>query len=251
MPVRHRFFVEAPLAVGETHRFDALAHQLAAVLRLKSGDAITLINGDGYEYLATLTELSPRRAAGQVQERYPTNTDPQIDLTLYLCSLKQDKFEWVLQKATELGATCIVPVVSQRSVVRPVSALAAKHTRWNAILREATEQCGRTRPPILGHPAKLSEIELPKDVHGFLAWEEAGEDVPTLGQAVSALCPTGLRALPSLALFIGPEGGLAPGEVQSLVARGWRIVTLGRRILRAETAALSGLAIILDRCGEL
>jgi 16S rRNA (uracil1498-N3)-methyltransferase len=251
VPARRRFFVEAPLAVGEIHRLDALAHQLATVLRLKSGDAITLINGDGYEYLAVLTELSPRRAAGQVQERHPTNTDPQIDLTLYLCSLKQDKFEWVLQKATELGATHIVPVVSQRSVVRPVSALAAKHTRWSTILREATEQCGRTRPPGLANPVKLSEIKLPKDVYGFLAWEEAGEDAPTLGQAVGALCPAGLHALPSLALFIGPEGGLAPDEVQSLIACGWRIVTLGRRILRAETAALAGLAIILDRCGEL
>jgi 16S rRNA (uracil1498-N3)-methyltransferase len=251
VPARRRFFVEAPLAVGEIHRLDALAHQLATVLRLKSGDAITLINGDGYEYLAVLTELSPRRAAGQVQERHPTNTDPQIDLTLYLCSLKQDKFEWVLQKATELGATRIVPVVSQRSVVRPVSALAAKHTRWSTILREATEQCGRTRLPVLANPVKLSEIELPRDAYGFLAWEEAGEDAPTLGQAVSALCSTGLHALPPLALFIGPEGGLASDEVQSLVACGWRIVTLGRRILRAETAALAGLAIILHRCGEL
>lgn len=250
-PPRHRFFVETPLAVGETHRFDALAHQLAVVLRLKAGDAITLINGDGYEYLTTLTELSSRRAAGQVQERRATNADPQIDLTLYQCSLKQDKFEWVLQKATELGVTRIAPVLSQRSVVRPLAALAAKRTRWSAILREATEQCGRTRPPVLLEAIELSAIELPEGAVGFLAWEEAGEDAPTLGRATATLCTTGPQPLPPLALLIGPEGGLTSDEVERLAARGWRIVTLGSRILRAETAALAAVAITLERCGEL
>ena len=119
--------METPLHVGAEVRLDALAHQLGAVLRLKPGDAIALINGDGCDYLAQLTEVSARRAAARVLDMRHTDADPRIDLTLYMATLKQDKFEWVLQKATELGVARIVPVVCRRSVVRPAAALASVH----------------------------------------------------------------------------------------------------------------------------
>ncbi|MFN3981480.1 MAG: RsmE family RNA methyltransferase [Caldilinea sp.] len=249
-PARHRFWVETPLGVGAEPRLDALAHQLGSVLRLKPGDAIVLVNGDGCEYLALLTEVGARRAAAHVFDLRPTNADPRIELTLYMATLKQDKFEWVLQKATELGVTCITPVVSQRSVVRPATALAGKRTRWLAIVREATEQCGRTRPPLLTDAVDAHDVRLPAGVHGFLAWETADASAPSLGAAVVAVADS-IAAGQPLALLVGPEGGLAVDEVQRLTAGGWQMVSLGRRILRAETAALAAVAIVMERCGEL
>ncbi len=247
---RHRFWVETPLGVGAEPRLDALAHQLGAVLRLKPGDAIVLVNGDGCEYLARLTEVGARRAAAHVFDLRPTNADPRIELTLYMATLKQDKFEWVLQKATELGVARIVPVVSRRSVVRHPATLAGKRLRWLAIVREATEQCGRTRPPILADAIEVHAVNLPADSHGLLAWEEAGDNAPSLGAAVSGVAGAVAAGQP-LALLVGPEGGLAVDEVQRLTADGWQMVSLGRRILRAETAALAAVAIVMERCGEL
>lgn len=249
-PARHRFFVQNPLHVGDFPCLDALAHQLAVVLRLTPGAAIILINGDGNEYLTTLTTLSPRRATGAIVAARLSAADPRLHLTLFQCTLKQDKFDWVLQKGAELGVSCFVPVVSERSVVRPLAALAGKRARWLTILREATEQCGRTRPPELAAAVELNTVALPSDVRGFIAWEEA-ETAPALADAVAAALHAACDHTPPLALLVGPEGGLSHAEVQTLVQRGWQAVTLGRRILRAETAALAGVTVIMERSGEL
>ncbi|HHW84948.1 MAG TPA: 16S rRNA (uracil(1498)-N(3))-methyltransferase [Chloroflexi bacterium] len=249
-PARHRFWIEDPLHVGAPLRLDALAHQLAVVLRLTPGAAIILINGDGNEYLATLSALSPRHAAGEILAARPGAADPHLHLTLFQCTLKQDKFDWVLQKGVELGVSRFVPVVSERSIVRPLAALAGKRARWSAILREATEQCGRTRPPELGAAIDLDAVTLPSGVHGFVAWEEA-ETAPALAAAVTHALHASGNHPPPLALLVGPEGGLAHNEVQTLMQRGWQAVTLGRRILRAETAALAGVTVIMACSGEL
>ena len=247
-PARHRFFVEAPLRVGIACPLDALARQLTTVLRLTPGDAITLFNGDGHEYLARLSTLTPRHAAGDIVAVRTTAADPRLHLTLYPCMLKQDKFDWVLQKGTELGVSRFVPVVSERSVVRPAAALTSKRDRWTTILREATEQCGRTHPPALAAAVELDAVMLPAGAHGFIAWEGA-DSAPALGDAVAAVLRTAGRE--ALALLVGPEGGLTNDEVQALVAQGWQTVTMGRRILRAETAAVAGVAVIMARGGEL
>jgi 16S rRNA (uracil1498-N3)-methyltransferase len=241
--------VETPLRVGAACPLDALARQLATVLRLTPGDAITLFNGDGYEYLATLTTLTPRHATGEIVAVRAAAADPRFHLALYPCTLKQDKFDWVLQKGTELGVSRFVPVVSERSVVRPAAALTSKRTRWTTILREATEQCGRTRPPELAAAVELDAVTLPAGAHGFIAWEDAAS--PALGDAVAAVLRAVGEEVPALALLVGPEGGLTGDEVQTLAAQGWQTVTLGRRVLRAETAALAGVAVIMARCGEL
>ena len=249
-PARHRFFVETPLCVGNACPLDMLARQLTAVLRLAPGEAITLFNGDGNEYLATLTTLTSRHAAGDIVAVRATAADPCLHLTLYPCTLKQDKFDWVLQKGTELGVSCFVPVVSERSVVRPAAALTSKRARWRAILREATEQCGRTRLPELDAAVELDAVTLPPGAHGFIAWEEA-DSAPALGDAVAAVLRSASGDGSPLALLVGPEGGLTSDEVQVCIAQGWQVVTLGRRILRAETAAIAGVAVIMEHSGEL
>lgn len=246
--VRHRFYLETQLQAGATCRLDELARQLATVLRLTAGDAIILFNGDGYEYLARLHKVAPKEVSAHIVDRRPTHTDPYLRLTLFQCTLKLDKFEWVLQKGTELGVSRFVPVVSRRSVVRPAAALHAKQARWSAIIREATEQCGRTRLPELAAAVEWSALRLPPSIHGLVAWEEA-DDAPSLGEAAAQLVSAGERR--AVALLVGPEGGLTSDEIAELAERGWQIVTMGSRILRAETAALAGVTILMERGGEL
>lgn len=245
---RHRFFVDTPLQIGVPCRLDGLERQLSSVLRLAPGDSIRLFNGDGREYLAIVRTLTLRQAIADVIDIHSVHTDPQVSLTLYQCTLKQDKLEWVLQKGTELGVARFAPVVSERSVVRPAAALHGKRLRWSAILREATEQCGRSRLPKLADAIDWPPPALAKGVHGFVAWEESS-GAPSLGETVAALQPA--EGDLSLALLIGPEGGLTGEEVEHLARNGWQIVSLGARTLRAETAAVAGIAIIMERCGEL
>ena len=153
-----RFFVaDTPLEVGRGVALDALAHQLHTVLRLPPGSDIVLLDGSGQEFVARLTHVTARQAAAAVLAVRACAAEPAVHLTLYQCSLKQDKFEWVLQKGTELGVARFVPVISARSVVRPVAALVNKIPRWQVIVREAAEQSGRGRLPALAAPIELRE----------------------------------------------------------------------------------------------
>lgn len=240
---RHRFFVDQPFIPGAPCSLDPIARQLATVLRLASGQTIVAINGDGREYLVELHSVTPRGAAGLVIDQRPCGGDPTRELTLFQCSLKQDKFEWVLQKGTELGVTRFVPVVSARSVVRPAAALHRKYDRWQTVIREAVEQCGRSRLPQLAPPIEWTSLALPEVCCGFVAWE-AAEGALNLAVAVAALPAVGDEAQPGIALLVGPEGGLTTVEVAGAAASGWQVVSLGPRILRAETAALAAITIV-------
>ncbi len=149
---RQRFFVPGPLAAGATVALDQLAPQLAQVLRMGAGDELVLLDGSGQEFRARLAAIDRRRATAQVIEVRACPAEPALHLTLYQCSLKADKFEWVLQKGTELGVSRFVPVIAERSIVRPAAALLGKYARWEAIVREAAEQCGRGRVPEIAPP---------------------------------------------------------------------------------------------------
>ena len=142
-----RFFLsDALLQVGQETSLDALAHQLHAVLRLTPGSEIVLLDGSGYEFVARLTHVAARGVGAVVLSARLCAAEPALALTLYQCSLKQDKFEWVLQKGTELGVACFVPVISARSIVRPVAAL-----RPN--MRAGTRSCVKQQNRVGGSPA--------------------------------------------------------------------------------------------------
>jgi 16S rRNA (uracil1498-N3)-methyltransferase len=241
----HRFFVtHETLASGQICAVDSLAHQLHAVLRLRPGAEIVLCDGGGREFLAQIAALDRNHATALILAERPGHAEPAFRLTLLQCALKADKFEWVLQKGTELGVARFVPVVSVRSVVRPAAALLPKYERWRAILREAAEQSRRTRLPELGAPADFAQaLNFPSQLR-LLPWEGAAA-AAGLGQAVST------ARSGDAALLVGAEGGFAAEEVSAAQAAGWRVVTLGARILRAETAALAAIAVIMDRQGEL
>jgi 16S rRNA (uracil1498-N3)-methyltransferase len=163
----HRFYVETPLAVGATVSVDALGRQLAGVLRLAPGAQVVLFDGSGAEFRAELVTLSARQAAAQIVAARPCPAEPTFFLTLFQCTLKQDKFEWVLQKGTELGVACIVPVISQRSVVRPADEFQPdkRHNRTNTYRRK--RRCRRPSPaaspaaPALGSPAAVRRPFMP------------------------------------------------------------------------------------------
>lgn len=237
----HRFFVTpGSMQPGHTVSLDDYAHQLYSVLRLRAGATITLLDGSGMEFAAQLVNLDARHAQAIVGAATPCATEPAVDVTLYLCSLKGEKFEWGLQKSVELGVRRIVPVVSARSIVRPVAALAGKAQRWRSVIREAAEQSRRALLPELGAPMDFAGAIAAAHGLKLIAWE----DVPGGGGIH-------VRAQEPVSLLIGPEGGLEPAEVELARAAGWQALSLGPRILRAETAAVAALAAVMALAGEL
>ncbi len=242
----HRFFLtDRPLQVDHAVDLAPLAHQLAKVLRLAVGDPIVLLDNRGNEFDVKLTAVQPKAAAGLVLARRTNRAEPTKPITLYQCSLKADKFEWVLQKGTELGVTTFVPVVSQRSVVRPAAALHKKYGRWQTILREAAEQCGRGRIPQLLAPLELPAALTHATALRLLPWEAEQQTAPLLaGEVIQQQ----IHAATGVDLLIGPEGGIAAAEASAAQAHGWQTISLGPRILRAETAALASIAQITACC---
>ncbi|CAN5520391.1 16S rRNA (uracil(1498)-N(3))-methyltransferase [soil metagenome] len=245
IPVQ-RFFYPHPLLVGQMVDLHPLHHQLHTVLRLQAGAQIILLDPQGNEFLTEIRRLARDLAQGLVLQQQLAKGEPVVQLTLYQCSLKADKFEWVLQKGTELGVTRFVPVISQRSIVRPEAALLKKYERWQNILREAAEQCGRGRIPVLAEP--LGWTAAVKQAQGLrvLPWEASGDLHTSLVHYVAD--QTDVKAIN---LLIGPEGGIATHEVDLACASGWQVVSLGPRILRAETAAIASITVIMANLGEL
>ncbi len=257
----HRFFLmHVALSPGQIVDLAPLAHQLQRVLRAQPGECILLLDNKGHEYLTELQQVEPAQTTGVVLTRSMVTGEPRIELTLYQNALKADKFEWVLQKGTELGVTQFVPVISSRTIVRPMTALTKKYPRWRTILREAAEQCGRGRIPDLAQPLEWDQaIQCASGVR-LLPWEAAETNPGTslvqfLGHALqppSSRTMTAQAGEPrTVSLMIGPEGGLSGAEVDAARLAGWYIISLGRRVLRAETAALAAVAIVMAVCGEI
>ncbi len=253
----HRFFLtDAPLTPKQPVDLSLIAHQLRSVLRLRPGMQITLLDGQNHAFLTEITQLDQTKAMGQILTQETLTTEPSVHLTLYQCSLKADKFEWVLQKGTELGVARFVPVVSERSVVRPIAALHKKRARWANIVREAAEQCGRGVLPEITEPLKYSQALDHAYAHAadlsLLSWEEANtkERETGLGARLQQEIDNG-RSPQKISILIGPEGGFSAQEIDRARESGWQIVSLGGRILRAETASVAAISIIMDRFGEL
>ena len=240
----HRFFL--PGASAEPNRsidLTPLAHQLRNVLRLLPGSIITLLDDSGAAYATRIELLDPERASGLVLARETVDSEPGIELTLYQCALKRERFEWVLQKCVELGVRRFVPVISSRTVVRPAARLLPKYERWRAIVREAAEQSGRGRLPLLAEPHSWEEAVRSATGQRLFLWEGAGPNAVGLGDVVTDAA--------SISLLIGPEGGVSLAEANAAIESGWKPVSLGPRILRAETAAIAAAAIALHQAGEL
>lgn len=241
----HRFFLPPELLKTSEILFpQETARQIARVLRLKPVARVIVLNNAGQQAEVELTAVSNDSVEGRVLQISAAGGEPRARLTLYLGLTQREKFEWMLQKCTEVGATAFVPLVTQRSLVQDGREVERKRDRWEAILREATEQCGRGRIPAL-RPAQTWAAAL-RGIHAehdlaLVAWE--GEHTLRLREAVRALKD---QSIPRLAVLIGPEGGLSEEEINTAYAAGVRAVSLGDRILRMETAAVVAAALALD-----
>src|SRR5262245_9160745 len=233
-----RFLLQATLLAEDTEIElpPEVAHQARDVLRLGVGGTLWLLDGAGGEYPAQLIEVSRKRVLVRLGAREQGLPDPPIRVTLCLGMLKAAKFEVALQKCAELGVATFVPLLSERAVRDEVSE--AKLRRWRGILAEAMEQCGGSHLPELMAPHSLSQAlaDLPVGGIALIPWEETREPPLRAALEEAVLQTGGADHIREVRLFIGPEGGLSANEAALAKRSGARLVTLGRRILRAETA---------------
>ena len=239
-----RFFVDNPLAVGQTATLTgADARHLAGALRVTVGEPITLCDGAGTDYACTVAAVERESVFLSVDAATPTEAEPTLAVTLYMGLPKGDKMELIIQKAVELGVTAIVPVATARSIVRLDSKDGAKkQQRWQKIAAEAAGQSGRGMIPAVEAPISWKQaLARFETENALLCYERGGQPI---GQLVS---PNHT----ALSLVVGPEGGFDPAEVEAVTAAGGRIATLGKRILRCETAPLAALAVLMERSGNM
>jgi 16S rRNA (uracil1498-N3)-methyltransferase len=236
----HRFFVPpAALQNGTVHFPPETAHQILHVLRLKVGERVVVLDNLGGGFVVELIEINRQNVVGRITAGADSASEPPVHLSLYLCLTQREKFEWMLQKCTEVGVNKFIPVISARSLIQDAHSLENKLARWQHILQEAAEQSGRSRIPDLYPP-----VEFDTAVHSapaqnercLAAWEQ--ESGRRLGPALSGLKPHARTAV-----LIGPEGGLTREEISTAEQAGWLSISLGPRILRMETAAVVAAAL--------
>ena len=242
----HRFYVmSAPNGEGYYPLTPEDAHHALRVLRLGEGDTVELV-ADGERFTAAIARIT-RGEVWLARERSLPGTEPSFPITLFQGLPKADKMDLVVRKAVELGVSRIVPVKMSRCVVRLTDSDARKkQERWQRIAREAGKQSGRCLVPEVTLPTALSQLpELP-DFPGLLAvpWEECEAFGPL---AFSRAYPEP----PSLGIVIGPEGGMEKEEVSFLKQHGGIPMTLGKRVLRTETAGLAAVSAFLGLYGEM
>jgi 16S rRNA (uracil1498-N3)-methyltransferase len=241
----HRRFLVSLEAVGSgqvTFSPDQ-ARQLAAVLRLRAGDLVTVFDGAGREWTARLTSVTPRRAAACVMEEASPEAPPRLRLTLAQVVPRGAAMDLIVAKATELGVSWIVPLEAERSVRR--ASASGQEARWRRIIAEATEQCGRRTLPDLAKPTTLDALLRNRATdEPLLACDNGDGALPLV-----RVCRT-LTAAAALTVLVGGEGGLTSEEVDRVRQQGGRLVALGPRLLRAETAALAALAVLQASLGD-
>ena len=242
----HSFYLDAPGAVGQVAALpkDEAKHA-AKVLRLREGDAVCALDGAGGRFSAEVVRAQGEHVELRLTAELPPN-EPPVRLTVYPGLPKSDKLEFMVQKLTELGAAACVPVVMARSVARPDARDGEKRReRLERIAREAAKQCRRARPAAVDVPLSWPRALERMAAHELLIAPWEGADSLRLGE-LRAQAPEAR----DIGLVVGPEGGVSEAEIDALRGAGARIVTLGPRILRAETAAVAAAAIVMALWGD-
>lgn len=237
----YRVHSHSDLTVGHQVVLDERAsHHLARVLRVKVGEAVTVFNGDGYNYLSVVSSITKAEVTVDLLSKEDPSNESPLTTHLGLAVSKGDRFEWAIKKATELGVAKISPILSQRVDVRLApERWKKKQDHWQQIVISACEQSGRAMVP---------EVHTPQLLVGWV--EAADEDCKfCLHPGLSNTLPT--TAPSSITLLIGPEGGLSNDEVALASEHGFLGLNLGPRILRTETAPLVALSVVGAQWGDL
>jgi 16S rRNA (uracil1498-N3)-methyltransferase len=239
-----RFYLSQPLAVGAVLELPTETAHHVHVLRMEVGDNITLFNGQGGEYTATLVSVERRRATVDIKTFSPREAELPYALTLAQALPEGAKMDWIIEKAVELGATAIQPLSAQRCVVRLSEERATKKSgHWNGIIVSAAEQCGRNRLPHLAELADFERWVTQPNLHRRLLL------TPRATQSLSDWARH--QPAQSVTLIIGPEGGLTEREEQQACEHGVLPLSIGARVLRTETAGLAALAALNAVWGEM
>lgn len=238
-----RLFVEAPLQVGATLSLnEPQSHYLSKVLRMEAGRELQVFNGDGKEYCATIGKVDKRAVDIEVRSGADANRESPLETHLAVGISRGERMDWVLQKATELGATRITPLFTERTEVRlQGERLEKKMQHWRQITLSACEQCQRNIPPQL-LPAQ--------DISSFLRQTDPGLKLVLHHRSEQTLRQ--LATPSSVTLLVGPEGGLSEREIESAIHHsGYAPLTLGPRVLRTETAPVAALVAVQMLWGDL
>lgn len=225
-------FVDQTLTIGQTVDLDdKLAHHIFDVLRTSSQERLRVVDGQGHVFSGRVLE----KPTVEILEAVEETASPHVEITLCAALIKADKFEWMLQKATELGVSKIVPFTSENTVIAiDPKKMGRKMERWNAICEGACRQSNRTSLVTIEKPCTLKDLPSYLSKLNLCAWEKEGKD-----HLLASLLPA---IEDSVTFVIGPEGGLSAKEAAWLEENGFSLCSLGSRILRAETAACYVLA---------
>lgn len=216
---------------------DDVAH-ISRVLRMSPGDLLNVCDGVGYDYNVRIREAGKAEIVTEILEKYPCLAEPKVEAVLFQCLPKQGKMEYIIQKTTELGIAKIVPVHSKRCVVKPTERLADRIKRWQKVALEAAKQSGRGVVPKVLEPVGFEEaiahmLELEK---AFMLYEEEENN------RIKSVLQEDFK---QIGFIVGPEGGFDESEAAFAKEKGILPVTLGKRILRTETAGAAVLPIIM------
>ena len=234
-----RFFIDAPLSLGEHPLPEAQAHYIGRVLRMAEGDALQVFDGSGMEFRGTLLEVGKKRVTVRLDERFAGQVESPLQIHLGQGLSRGERMDWAIQKATELGVSEITPIFSERCEVRLKDERADKRLmHWRQVAISACEQCGRSRVPVIHPPLLLADWIKQTQAELKLVLHPVAE--PLVSHAKPA----------SLAFLIGPEGGLSDAEVEQARGAGFLPARLGPRVLRTETAPVVALAVAQQLWGD-
>lgn len=232
-----RFFCPQPLAIGAIVALpDAVAHHVQ-VLRLAQGELITLFNGEGGEYTASLSEIGRRSASAEVKAHTPREVELPFAVTLAQALPEGTKMDWIIEKAIELGVSGFQPLAAQRCVVKLSAERAEKKLEhWRGIIVSASEQSGRNR---------LAQLAPPQDYKQWITQQDLHRRIILTPRAGQSLADWSRHQPPqAVTLVVGPEGGLSDQEEELAIRHGALPLAMGPRILRTETAALAAVAML-------
>ncbi|EGF32575.1 Ribosomal RNA small subunit methyltransferase E [Oxalobacteraceae bacterium IMCC9480] len=238
-----RFHCPLPLAIGDILVLpDNVAHHIQ-VIRLQAGSMVTLFNGDGNEYVATLSVLEKKRVTVEIKTCTERSVELPYAITLAQALPEASKMDWIIEKAVELGAAGIQPLSAQRCVVRLSAERAEKRQlHWQGIIVSASEQSGRNR---------LAQLAPVSDFSRWIAQQDIHKRILLTPRADQSLADWARHQPPqAVTLLIGPEGGLSDDEENLAIAHGAIALSMGPRVLRTETAGLAALAMLAGAWGD-